>query len=94
MRRGLYIQSIELVASFEKESENTILIHDDILVPHLRQLTDALGEYDYPGAPEDLHLSNIQLIPEAIDMVTQALAATKVKNVYIMGTDFVQVVTS
>ena len=91
MRRGLYIQSIELVASFENESENTILIHDDILVPHLKQLIDALGEYDYPGAPENMFLTDIQLVPEVIDMLTQALAATKVKNVYIKGTDFVQV---
>jgi len=91
MRRGLYIQSIGLEAIFENVNENTILIHDDILLPHLRQLTDALEEYNYPDAPENLYLTNIQIVPEVIDMFTQALAATKVKNIYINDTDFVQV---
>jgi len=91
MRMGLYVHNIDLEVSFENVNENTILIHDDILLPHWRQLTDALGEYSNPDPPENFYLTNIQLVPEVIGMVTRALAATKFKNIYINDTDFVQV---
>ena len=92
MRRGRYVHKIDLdmYYIFENESEHTILIHDDILLPHWRQLTDALKEYDYPDPPEYLCLSDIQLIPEVIDMLTRALAATNIKDVSMFRLDFAQ----
>ena len=85
MRRGRYVHRIDLDVYFDDESENTILIHDDILLPHWRQLTDALEEYDYPDPPEYLYLTNIQIVPEVIDMLTRALAATNIKDVSIQS---------
>jgi hypothetical protein len=90
IRRGRYVHRIDLYVNFGAESENTILIQDDILLPHWRQLTDALKEYDYPEPPEYFYLSDVQLVPEAIDMLTRALAATNIKDVSIQTVDFVQ----
>ena len=90
MRRGRYVHSIDLDVNFDDESENTILIHDDILLPHWRQLTDALKEYDYPEPPEYLYLSDVQLIPEVIDMFTRALVETNIKDVSMFRLDFAQ----
>jgi len=81
LRKGGQIESIDLL------STNDHMLHDDILLPHWKEFTDALQQYQKFEYRENyginFEIDNIQLQQEVINMLTPALKTTKVKNLVL-----------
>ncbi|KAL7537176.1 hypothetical protein ACHAXR_007645 [Thalassiosira sp. AJA248-18] len=77
LRHGKYGQYICFSGGNDHEDERTsVLLHDDIILPHWREFADALQMYQRPldnDASGTFSVSNIQLTSAVVDMLAPAL---------------------
>ena len=55
------------------EGDDTVLLHDDALLPHWQEFANALQLYQNPEASHRLSIYNMQLTSSVIDLLTPAL---------------------
>jgi len=77
--------------SFGDESDDTLLQHDDILLPHWRELANALQLYNNPSSLNRFSVYNIQLTSSVIDMLSPALYGNKIEKLILNNNDFVHI---
>jgi len=84
LRRGESPKKINLVFT------NDHMLHDDILLPHWKEFTDALVQYQKYNHREDygidiLRIGNVQLQQEVLDMLSPALQTLDIKSLVLGG---------
>ena len=72
-KHNIQQQHIELSGGFEDEDDETILLHDDLLLPHWMEIANALQLYHNSSRLLNLSICNLQLLSLVIDLLAQAL---------------------
>jgi len=67
--------------------DEALLQHDDILLPHWKELANALQLCNVDGIPE-LSITNIQLTTSVIDLLTPALKGKQIDDFSLYNNDF------
>ena len=58
---------------FDDEGEETILLHDDLLLPHWKEFANALQLYHNSSRLLNLSIRNVQLLSSVMGLLTKAL---------------------
>ena len=93
LRSGRNIQnSILLSGGFEDDNDNTVLLHDDILLPHWEELANALQLYHNSSRLLHLSICHVQLTSSVIALLASALKGKAIfKNFELSNNEFVNV---
>ena len=72
---------------------DTVLLHDDILLPHWKEIANALQLYQTSDnfTIENFHLDYLQLSSSVISLLTPALKGDKIINFYLGNNDFANI---
>ena len=89
LRSGELCPDIDL--QFGRESDDTLLQHDDILLPRWRELANALQLYHNPNPLNIFSVYNVQLTSSVIDMLSPALNGNKIEKLILNNNDFVHI---
>jgi len=76
---------------FGNVSDDTLLQHDDILLPRWRELANALQLYHNPNPLNRFSVYNIQLAPSVIDLLLPALNGKKIDGLTFNNNNFVNI---
>ena len=87
LRRGACGEDIGL-GGFD-EGDDTVLLHDDALLPHWKEFANALQLYQNPEAFHRLSIYNMQLSSSVIGLLTPALKDKPIKAFYLDRNGFV-----
>ena len=72
-----------------EDNEHTALLYDDILLPHWKELVNALMLYDNVNDETwSLNISDVQLPPSVIDLLLPALKGKRISRVYMENNEF------
>ena len=73
--------------------DDTVLLHDDILLPHWKEIANALQLYQTSDnfTIENFHLDYLQLSSSVISLLTPALKGDKIINFYLGNNDFANI---
>ena len=96
LRSGRNIQNdIFLNGGIDDDNDETILLHDDILLPHWKEFANALQLYQNSGGLPNFHIFNIcnvQLTSSVIALLTQAVKGKAIfKSFALVRNEFVNV---
>jgi len=65
-----------------------LLQHDDILLPHWKELTNALQIHQYADGIPELSITNVQLTSQVLDLLTPALKGKHLMELILDNNDF------
>ena len=83
-------QNICLSGGFDDVNDHTILLHDDLLLPHWKEFAIALQLYHNSSRLLNFYLRNVELTSSVMDLLASALKRKAIfKYVVFDGNDFV-----
>ena len=83
-------QNICLSGGFDDVNDHTILLHDDLLLPHWKEFAIALQLYHNSSRLLNFYLRNVELTSSVMDLLASALKRKAIfKYVVLDGNDFV-----
>ena len=81
LRRGKVLEDINF-------GPDALLQHDNLLLPHWRELANALQLYQYNGSIPELSITNIQLPSAVLDLLAPALKGKLLTGFVLDNNDF------
>jgi len=75
-------QHIGLSGGFEDDNEDTVLLHDDILLPHWEEIANALQLYHNSSRLLHLSIRDVQLTSPVMDLLASSLKGKAILKIF------------